>query len=145
MPSLRAGVHHVAYAAHPARAEAPIPENAGAGGSISHNCDTQGCCKIQHLEATPKHQDNMDRQRCSGVTLITYKGVIVQEIPCAHGKTTSLLPGGLDLDAFTADDIALHNRIRTSCIGLRVIELDERCIAAVGDINKEERACIILD
>ena len=87
--------HHVSYNALSLRDRAPIPLNCGSGGSISHFCDQRGCVKQSHLEATPHHVKNMDRQRCSGVRLVVYLGVIVQELPCPHGTEAVDMAGQL--------------------------------------------------
>ena len=79
--------HHVAYNADLSRRDtAPLPLDAGAGGSISHSCDRRGCVRVSHLEVTSEHADNLSRQRCQGPSLLVFRGVIVQERPCAHGR-----------------------------------------------------------
>lgn len=83
-------VHHVAYAAGAAMLSVPLPENAGSGGSVSHLCDRLGCIRPDHLEATPRHADNMSRQRCPGILLLIYLGEIILEKPCQHGADRSL-------------------------------------------------------
>lgn len=106
---LKVEAHHVAYNASPNRETAPIPSNVGAGGSISHFCDEIGCCKASHLEATYAHRDNMARQRCSGIVLLHFQGIIVQEVPCSHGQRP-----GLDLES----------QLLSSCVNkLNMIEL----------------------
>lgn len=87
--------HHIAYNADSRRVAAPIPLNVGAGGSISHLCDEVGCVKQSHLESTPVHRDNMDRQRCRGILLLVFRDVIVEETPCSHGRGRG---GSLALD-----------------------------------------------
>ncbi|OBT64236.1 hypothetical protein VE03_06828 [Pseudogymnoascus sp. 23342-1-I1] len=106
---LKVEAHHVAYNASPSRETAPIPSNVGVGGSISHFCDEIGCCKASHLEAAYAHKDNMARQRCSGIILLHFQGVIVQEVPCSHGQRQ-----GLDLEL----------QLLSSCVNkLNMIEL----------------------
>jgi hypothetical protein len=79
--------HHVSYNADLSRRDtAPLPLDAGAGGSISHTCDKTGCVRVSHLEVTGEHKSNLYRQRCQGPSLLVFRGVIVQERPCAHGK-----------------------------------------------------------
>jgi hypothetical protein len=108
--TLKIGYHVIAYNALPIREEAPIPLNLGSGGSISHPCDERGC--LSHLEATPVHKDNMDRQRCPGIFLMVFHGTIVMEVPCAHGKER-----GQDLEV----------QLKKSCRKLRVQEISESC------------------
>lgn len=60
-----------------------IPKNLGKGSSISHLCDKK-CINPDHIAQGFVHQDNMDRQRCLGMTLLVVKDTIVQEIPCIH-------------------------------------------------------------
>ena len=106
---LKVEAHHVAYNASPRRETAPIPSNVGVGGSISHFCDEIGCCKASHLEATYAHRDNMARQRCSGIVLLHFQGVIVQEVPCSHGQRLGL---------------GLESQLLSSCVNkLNLIEL----------------------
>jgi hypothetical protein len=69
-----------------------VPQNLGAGGSISHLCDTHSCCRRDHLLLTPAHQANMDRQRCKGVSLIVMSDargllLIIHEERCSHDAT----------------------------------------------------------
>ena len=100
---LKVEAHHVAYNADNRRVTAPLPLNVGAGGSVSHLCDEGGCVKQSHLEATPIHKDNTDRQRCLGVVLLYFRGVIVKEVPCKHEKEQGkdLESGILDESAFS--------------------------------------------
>ena len=93
--------HHVAYNADLSRRDtAPLPLDAGAGGSLSHTCDKRGCVRVSHLEVTKEHQSNLNRQRCQGPSLLVFQGVIVQELPCAHAQ------GGSPEDC-----------LRNSCVG----------------------------
>lgn len=79
--------HHVAYNADLSRrGTAPLPLDAGAGGSLSHTCDKTGCVRVRHLEVTSEHITNLYRQRCQGPSLLVFRGVIVQERPCAHAQ-----------------------------------------------------------
>lgn len=108
--------HHVAYNADLSRRDtAPLPLDAGAGGSISHTCDKTGCVRVRHLECTPLHISNLYRQRCQGPSLLVFQGVIVQEIPCPHGK------GG-----------SLEERLQNSCVG--AVQVHPLTDAAVGSI-----------
>jgi len=79
--------HHVAYNADLSRrVTAPLPLNAGAGGSLSHLCDKKGCVRASHLEVASEHASNLSRQRCRGPTLLVFRDTIVQEHPCAHAQ-----------------------------------------------------------
>lgn len=114
---LKVEVHHVAYNADLRRETAPIPSNVGAGGSISHLCDEVGCCKASHLEATPIHKDNLDRQRCTGILLLHFKDVIVQEVPCSHGQKR-----GTDLES----------QLTSSCVQhIQLVEISSGAFAAM--------------
>jgi hypothetical protein len=106
---LKVEAHHVAYNADDRRVTAPLPLNVGAGGSLSHLCDECGCVKPPHLEATPVHKDNMNRQRCLGIVLLYFQDTIVKEIPCKHG-----IERGSDLES----------GILASCTKVRLIEID---------------------
>jgi hypothetical protein len=93
--------HHVAYNADLSRRDAaPLPLDAGAGGSLSHTCDKRGCVRVSHLEVTSEHASNLNRQRCQGPSLLVFRGVIVQERHCAHAQ------GGTH-----------EERLRNSCVG----------------------------
>lgn len=109
-------VHHIVYNADPRRETTPLPLNGGAGGSTSHLCDVRGC--LAHLEASPVHRNNMDRQRCSGITLLCHKGFILQEWPCAHGERG-------------AASQSLEAMILGSCRKVRLLDLDESAVLAV--------------
>jgi hypothetical protein len=66
-----------------------VPQNLGAGTSISHLCDTASCCRRDHLVLAAAHQANMDRQRCRGVMLIaitdaTGLSLIIRQERCSH-------------------------------------------------------------
>lgn len=108
--------HHIAYNADPRREAAPLPLDCGSGGSISHLCDERGC--LNHLEATPIHMHNMDRQRCSGVVLIVLLGVIIKVVPCSHGMQL-------------AGDDTLESQISSSCRRLRLVELYSGTVRSV--------------
>lgn len=115
--------HHVAYNADPRRGADPLPLDCGSGGSISHRCDERGCLGgiasfAIHLEATPIHKHNMDRQRCSGVILIILLGIIVKEVPCDHGIQL-------------AGDDTLESQISSSCRRLRLVELCSKTIRQI--------------
>ncbi|TGO44620.1 hypothetical protein BOTNAR_0780g00010 [Botryotinia narcissicola] len=109
---LRVGYHHVSYNADPRRGAVPLPLGLGAGASLSHLCDEQGCFDEQHLEASTVHKDNMDRQRCSGVLLLHFDGIIVKEVPCLHGKEKE-------------SSGSLEAKIRASCIKVRLLEISQ--------------------
>lgn len=86
LPShIQISFHWISYNADLRREAAPLPENCGAGGSLSHSCDKDSCWEAAHLWPTPVHRDNMDRQRCTGIRLQYFRGQIVREIPCKHG------------------------------------------------------------
>jgi len=76
--------HHLAFLASDA-GEVGIPANVGHGASLSHLCDSRGCIRDGHMELALQHVDNLERQRCSGVTLIVAADLIIHEVPCAHG------------------------------------------------------------
>lgn len=111
--------HHVAYNASPIRVSAPIPQDVGSGGSISHLCDRQGCVERSHLEATPAHVDNMARQRCEGVTLVLYAGAIIMESPCSHGMGKGSRQAEID----------------ASCRKIRLVRLGEEQLALMQQVN----------
>lgn len=112
--------HHIALSADLSRRDAaPLPLNAGAGGSISHLCDRTGCVRVCHLEITPVHKKNLDRQRCRGPTLLVFRGVIIQEQPCAHAQA------GLSPEA----------RLMNSCLAhVNVVELSESGACAIQSV-----------
>ena len=111
--------HHVAYNADLLRrGTAPLPLDAGAGGSLSHTCDKRGCVRVSHLEVTSEHRDNLNRQRCQGPSLLVFRGVIVQERPCAH-----------------AQGERHEERLRNSCVGsLRLHTLTDASAGAIASI-----------
>lgn len=119
---LKVQYHAIAYNALPIREVSPVPLNCGAGGSISHPCDQRGC--LVHLEATPVHKDNMDRQRCRGVLLMYFRNVIVAEYPCGHGKEQGLALAG-DLEV----------QIKRSCINISMVEITERIFGEIKNMN----------
>lgn len=80
--------HHVAYNATSKRDAAPLPLNLGSGASVSHLCNTAGCCSGEHLQVETLHRENLVRQRCRGVLLLVHNSVIVQEQPCSHADMT---------------------------------------------------------
>jgi hypothetical protein len=104
--------HHLAFrACYPG---VSIPANMGHGASMSHLCDSPGCIRGEHLELTAHHVDNLDRQRCHGVTLIVAADMIIHEVPCAHGRGGS--PSEL---------------IATSCRKLRMVWLPDVSVNAL--------------
>lgn len=108
--------HWIAFrAAAASDSEKLLPVGLGKGGSISHLCDVTGCLRADHLESTPKHADNMVRQRCPGVVLLTLRGMIVQEVPCKHGKGKS--------DTLLGDLMASCRKIVPCEIGQGVVDL----------------------
>jgi hypothetical protein len=119
--SVKIFYHHIAYNADLRREAAPIPANVGVGASISHLCDEVNCICQAHLEATTVHRDNMDRQRCIGIRLLCFRGFIVDEVPCSHGRKL-----GETLDT----------QILASCLQIEVMEISEGSFAACSDIHK---------
>lgn len=111
--------HHVAYNADLSRRDtAPLPLNAGAGGSLSHLCDRKGCVRASHLEVANEHASNLQRQRCQGPSLLVFRGVIVQETSCVHAQGATELA-----------------RLQNSCLGsLRLDILGESSARAVSSI-----------
>lgn len=106
--------HHLTFRSlHPG---VSIPANMGHGSSMSHLCDTTGCIRGGHLQLAQQHIENMERQRCHGVTLIAAADLIIHEIPCSHGT------GGN-----TADQIA------TSCRKIRMVWLPDASVDALID------------
>lgn len=102
--------HHVALNADLDKRAAGyvIPLNVGAGGSVSHQCDTAGCARVCHLETTSLHRNNLDRQRCPGPIIVFYKDQILIEVPCSHGAQAGS----------TSDE-----QLRRSCLGgLQLVE-----------------------
>jgi hypothetical protein len=110
--------HHLAFRA--AWPDVSIPANMGRGASISHLCDTSGCVRGEHLELTVNHVDNLERQRCSGVTLIVAADLIVHELPCSHSRGNN--PAEL---------------IATSCRKLRVIWLPDASVQGLLDTYRQ--------
>ena len=73
-----------------------LPDNLGNGSSLSHLCDRSGCVSCEHLTLELAHANNLRRQRCPGVTLVTTSladgfPTIVHESPCAHATGHSHL------------------------------------------------------
>jgi hypothetical protein len=104
--------HHLAF-----RSKNPgisIPANMGRGSSMSHLCDSSGCIRGEHLELTSHHVDNLERQRCHGVTLIVAVDLILHEIPCSHGR------GNIPAE-----------QIATSCRKLRMVWLPDASVNAL--------------
>jgi hypothetical protein len=88
--TVKIATHHIAYRAKVGLAALsgnevePLPPGAGSGSSVSHLCDNPLCANFAHLVAAPTHRENMDRQRCTGVTLIVVEGVIIDVLHCQH-------------------------------------------------------------
>lgn len=104
--------HHLAF-----RVSEPgvsIPANMGHGSSMSHLCDQRGCIRGEHLQLTNHHVENLERQRCTGVTLIVALDMIIHEIPCSHGR---------------GDNIS--DKVSTSCRKLRMVWLPVASIDAL--------------
>lgn len=119
--------HHIAYNASDLRVSAPLPLDCGRGGSISHPCDQRGC--LIHVEATPVHKDNMDRQRCLGILLLHFRGVITKEVPCVHGCKLGV--GGEHGEELGFGGVVnqeseiLKSQLRRSCLKIRLLEISE--------------------
>lgn len=100
--------HHIAYN-HIAKQNPgvypPLPENLGAGSSISHLCDS-ACVTTAHLVAAGEHSQNLARQRCPGVVLLCKSGVILQVVDCPHFRR--------DENGIVAEP---------NCVRIKVIEL----------------------
>lgn len=73
--------HHVAWAVNK---EGGPMAGTGRGASVSHRCDGGECIRPEHVVFTRAHRDNMARQRCAGLVLVTRQGVIIEEKPCVH-------------------------------------------------------------
>jgi len=80
--------YHIAF--RQAHAGTLLPNDLGRGSLVSHYCDISGCTRRDHLALTARHVfghvENMERQRCQGATLITFNGIIIKEVPCAHDE-----------------------------------------------------------
>lgn len=131
--------HHVGYLANRVRFRLPIPLDSGRGGSVSHYCDVQSCIRGEHLIAAERHVENMARQRCEGVILIHLGGYIVKEIPCIHSDDSPAActpPNSLD----SSERLAFERKILTSCIGVRLIGLDDERTILSDLLKKTERS-----
>jgi hypothetical protein len=104
--------HHLAFLA--GNTGISIPANMGTGASMSHLCDSSGCIRESHLELTVQHVDNLERQRCHGVTLIASLDLIIHELPCSHGRGNST-----------------EELIATSCRKLRMVWLPNASVSAL--------------
>jgi len=114
--------HHVALNADRSRSDGPlIPSDSGKGGSVSHLCDRKGCVRACHLETAIVHKTNLARQRCQGVVLLCFQGVIVQEQPCAHAQ---------------AGDGSLTSRLQNSCLGnISVLALSDESARLISQLS----------
>jgi Zinc-binding loop region of homing endonuclease len=106
--------HHLAFKS--SNAGVSIPANMGQGASMSHLCDTSGCIRSGHLQLAQQHVENLERQRCHGVTLIVGADMIVHEIPCGHCSGDNMT-----------------DRIATSCRKIRMVWLPDSSINALID------------
>lgn len=133
----RPQAHHIAVNARPDRLDFVLPENLGLGSSISHQCDSLGCVRVEHLERPSGHKKNMDRQRCLGVRLIVFMGEIVEDCPCPHGSSDAddAWIKGLDLETVPAVEREKHFRILNSCIGISVTELSAGAVARCVELD----------
>lgn len=85
-----------------------IPAVLGQGNSISHLCDTAGCINPDHIAPGFVHQQNMDRQRCEGLTLLVDETCIIQEFPCRHTPCCTRIKV-LKLNDYAVQSIYLNN------------------------------------
>jgi hypothetical protein len=104
--------HHLAFKSN--NPDVALPHNLGRGSSVSHMCDRAGCIKSGHLELTEHHIDNLERQRCHGVTLVVAADMIIHEVPCSHARGNS--PAG---------------KIETSCRKIRMVWLPDQSVDAL--------------
>lgn len=109
--------HHLAFRVSEPRVS--IPANMGHGSSMSHLCDQRGCIRGEHLQLTNHHVENLERQRCIGVTLIVALDMIIHEIPCSHG---------------IGNNIA--DKVSTSCRKLRMVWLPIASIDALIESHR---------
>lgn len=134
---LRVQAHHIAYNASDLRVLAPLPLNCGDGGSVSHPCDQRGC--LTHVEATPVHMDNMNRQRCSGILLLYFRGVIIKEVPCIHGRNLGVVGEyreELDfVGVVNQESELLKAQLRRSCVKIRLVEMSEADLLIMSNIS----------
>jgi len=125
--------HHLACIAHLPPGTL-IPTDCGAGGSVSHLCDTTSCIRGDHLRPESAHIDNMARQRCRGVvlTIMSQSGEILQETPCEHGQEAARLvsPG-------TATNVSVDDELRLSCRKVWLIDLG----ATRAQVNHIREVC----
>lgn len=56
----------------------------GAGGSVDHLCDADGCVNPAHCIPAGEHKVNIDRIGCLGVGLHSMGEVITGVVPCKH-------------------------------------------------------------
>lgn len=119
--------HHLAFLAGDdgMGASTGLPVDLGAGSSMSHLCDSVGCIRDSHLELTLQHVDNLERQRCTGVTLIASMDLIIHEVPCGHAR------GGTS-----------EERIASSCRKLRMVWLPDASVAALLDNYQQIHAAL---
>jgi len=111
--------HHLAFLAF-VMGGVGIPDNMGAGASMSHLCDTVGCIRQDHLELTLQHMDNLERQRCRGVTLIVTLDLIIHEVPCDHGR-----------------GLSAPERIASSCRRVKIIWLPDASVRGLLTNHQE--------
>jgi len=90
---IKVPVHSLRYAASDKIQVAPLPVNAGRGGSLSHFCDLPGCVGgegAEHLGPEANHRANLDRQRCAGAVLTVAssggKRAVVGARLCEHSN-----------------------------------------------------------
>jgi hypothetical protein len=115
--------HHLAYLA--SNPSVTIPGDMGSGSSMSHLCDTGGCIRGEHLELVTHHVENMNRQRCHGVTLIVALDLVLHEIPCSHA---------------VGDTMA--EKISSCCRKIRVIRIPDSSLDALLSTMQVIAACL---
>lgn len=121
--SIKIMCHHIAYnmlAKSQPALYPELPEQLGAGSSVSHLCDNK-CITGVHMIVSDQHVQNLERQRCAGVTLLCSGGVILQAIDCPH---------------FKSDDDGVV--LAPNCVRLRVVELNFDPF----DASKRDAFCI---
>jgi len=109
-------IHHLALR----RQNIVLPANLGNGASVNHFCDRSGCCKEGHLSLTMAHVQNLNRQRCTGMTLLVANilggDLLILEQPCLH-----------------AVGVTVDERRATCCRKLHIVNLDPNGVQSILD------------
>ena len=74
----------------------------------------------------------MLRQRCTGIILVIFGGIILAEKPCPHCKEVGTTPDNL-AEGASEEEIMLHRQLSTSCVGINIIELGGDSVATILD------------